>query len=358
MLLKIVLLVFQIYLVDSWRQCDDCISSLACAKTYNITSFFETPESLLQLYQSICGFDGNPKVCCSDFASSPQISVRINNAIDVHEYVKVKRDMKENIELLPKNCGITSFVEDRIYGGSIAELHEFPWMALISTYIDSENNLDFTCAGTIINSKYILTAAHCVVRRKLAGVRVGEYKIDRKDCSLDNSICDENYQDLFIEKSISHEKYLSDGNTKRPSHDIALIRIEGEIDFSQDNVAPICLPLQKEFRESDLVNEEGVVAGWGAIETGMRSTELLKVNIKILNDDSCQRTNNTICAGNIGKDSCHADSGGPLMIQQPESYRYIQYGVVSFGNIDCGSGSATYTDVRKYIDWILEKIEK
>ncbi|XP_047509736.1 CLIP domain-containing serine protease HP8-like [Pieris napi] len=354
MLIKIAILVFQFYIVHSWRKCDDCIMNLACPGAYNITSFFKTPDSLLQLYQGICGFDGTaPMVCCSDFAS-PEIHSRMNHETDVDTLFYEN----ESNDLLPTMCGISSYAEDRIYGGKSAELHEFPWMALISTFIDSAGNKQFTCGGTIINSKYILTAAHCVVGKKLAGVRVGEHKIGAEDCTLDKSICEDFVQNFYIETYIPHERYLSNGEKNRPSFDIALIRLEGEIDFSPDNVVPICLPLHKEFRESNLLGEEAVVAGWGAIETGTQSTELLKVKIKIHNDASCQGINNTICAGTRGRDSCKADSGGPLMIRHPESYRYVQYGIVSFGNTDCGTGSAVYTDVRKYIDWILDNMEE
>ncbi|CAF4799373.1 unnamed protein product [Pieris macdunnoughi] len=327
--------------------------NLACPGAYSITSFFKTPESLLQLYQGICGFDGTaPMVCCSDFAS-PEIHSRMNHETDVDTLFSVN----ESNELLPTKCGLTSYAADRIYGGKYADLYEFPWMALISTFIDSDSEPQFTCGGSIIHSRYILTAAHCVFGKKLAGVRVGEFNIEKIDCTLDNSICEDSVQNFSIEECIPHERYLSNGEKKRPSFDIALVRLDGEIDFSPDNVAPICLPLHKEFRESNLLDEEAVVAGWGAIETGTRSIELLKVTIKIHNDASCQRINNTICAGTRGRDSCNADSGGPLMIQHPESSRYVQYGIVSFGNTDCGTGSAVYTDVRKYIDWILDKIE-
>ena len=44
----------------------------------------------------------------------------------------------------------------RIVGGQAAGINEFPWMARLSYF----NR--FYCGGTLINDRYVLTAAHCV----------------------------------------------------------------------------------------------------------------------------------------------------------------------------------------------------
>lgn len=52
------------------------------------------------------------------------------------------------------------------------------------------------CGGSVINSLYVLTAAHCV-RDNIAGVRVGEYDIRKKgDCVEHESIlnCEPHHQ--------------------------------------------------------------------------------------------------------------------------------------------------------------------
>lgn len=67
------------------------------------------------------------------------------------------------------------------------------------------------------------------------------------------------------------------------------------------------------------------------------------------------------CAGEEGKDSCRGDSGGPLMIEDEyrDKDRMIQFGIVSFGPQQCGSTiPGVYTDVRKYIKWILDNIRE
>jgi hypothetical protein len=72
------------------------------------------------------------------------------------------------------------------------------------------------------------------------------------------------------------------------------------------------------------VNGVGKAAGWGTLyENGMPSCHLRQVDVPIIGNEDCSKTNytgdlitdNMICAGHEsgGKDSCQGDSGGPLM---------------------------------------------
>lgn len=59
-----------------------------------------------------------------------------------------------------EDCG-RSESGDRIVGGNITEIGEFPWLALLSYKKDNEI-AKYKCGGSLINNRYILTAAHCV----------------------------------------------------------------------------------------------------------------------------------------------------------------------------------------------------
>lgn len=57
-------------------------------------------------------------------------------------------------------CG--SAVGMRIYGGENADIDEYPWLALLE-YKNHRDERKFSCGGSLVNNRYVLTAAHCVV---------------------------------------------------------------------------------------------------------------------------------------------------------------------------------------------------
>ncbi|CAH0728253.1 unnamed protein product, partial [Brenthis ino] len=328
-----------------------------------------------KLSKSLCGIkkadDGRRSImiCCSDFA--------LNITVRYYETVETENDIDNhsNIGLLPENCG--KHFGDRIIGGKIAGIYEFPWMALISHVFKDYNGIEkrqFKCGGSIISSRYILTAAHCVSEKTIAGVRVGELNIrSRRDCQGEwpYYVCETHLQNFRVEKAIIHEAYST---SPRVINDIAILRVNEEIDFSFQNVKPICLPIWKELRNVRLSGKKATVAGWGITETGTLSSILQKVEVPIKAETYCTEyleylerysdpREHTLkfCAGEIGKDSCNGDSGGPLMLFEvyKDDYRMIQYGIVSYGQEECGSASpGVYTDITKYMKWILDNIKE
>lgn len=57
-------------------------------------------------------------------------------------------------------CGVAN-PSSRIVGGSITNPNEFPWLAYLNLIFWSGDAA--TCTGTLIGSKWILTAAHCTL---------------------------------------------------------------------------------------------------------------------------------------------------------------------------------------------------
>lgn len=59
--------------------------------------------------------------------------------------------------LYSAECGLTN-TQKRIVGGTETQVNEYPWMALMMF------RGRFYCGASVINSRYVLTAAHCVDR--------------------------------------------------------------------------------------------------------------------------------------------------------------------------------------------------
>ena len=115
--------------------------------------------------------------------------------------------------------------------------------------------------------------------------------------------------------------------------------------------------------------QSGLVAGWGIfnVSTNAASDTLLRVDLNIISNRDCEAEYSSkisgfkvpetkICTkGELGKDGCKGDSGGPLIYVHS---RHQLIGVVSSGASSCDSIiPAIYTRVASYIDWIKETID-
>lgn len=279
----------------------------------------------------------------------------------------VRFDLASN-SLLPNICGKS--LSQRIVGGEKTELDEFPWMALLE--YRKPTGLSTACGGVLINSRYVLTAAHCIRGKdlpttwRLQSVRLGEYNTETEvDCIKDDEdtqLCADDPISVGVEEQIPHEDYRPLSRDQK--NDIALLRLTQDVTFT-NYIRPICLPADASM------GVKLFVAGWGKTENRSASAEKLKLSLPLSAPDECRSTYNSagvsighgqICAGGQkGKDSCRGDSGGPLMAleQNPDrTFKFTVVGVVSFGPSPCGMQGwpGVYTRVYDFMPWILSKL--
>lgn len=262
----------------------------------------------------------------------------------------------------PSDCGEVN--SDRILGGTNASLGEFPWTALL-LYNISDGEVPEICGASLINTRYVITAAHCIeTYYELIGVRLGEHDIsnDGPDCDNHNE-CADVPVNFGIEKVIVHPEYTIIKNA--PFNDIGLIRLDRDVVFS-DFISPICLPVQDRIHQMNHTARIAFVTGWGFTEFNKTSDVKLKLQLPVVDNQICRKKyqahlsirDTQLCAGGEEKkDACKGDSGGPLMRNIDGNYYLI--GVVSFGPNPCAIKGVpgVYTNVAKFIDWIRSNLK-
>lgn len=232
-------------------------------------------------------------------------------------------------------------------GGSAASMNAFPWLARL-IYHNS-----FGCGASLINDKYVVSAAHCLKGFMWFMFRVTFGEHDR---------CDKNTRPItrYVTKVVAHNFSLSD-----LSNDIALLKISSPVTYSHA-VRPVCLP---KYQGRSYENSIATVSGWGATgETKNWSCTLLEAELPVLSNQECRNTKYNasriqeamLCAGfpkTAHKDACTGDSGGPLITENSD-HVYELIGIVSWGYGCARLGyPGVYTRVTKYLDWIRDNTD-
>lgn len=347
-----------------------CIVLQDCKYLFNILISAPLQDSdRLYLSRSQCGYrNGQVLICCPD---------RYREVVPQMMPPTTPKPAPAANQLLPQPGQCGNVLSNRIYGGNVTKIDEFPWMALIE-YSKPGGTKGHHCGGSLINSRYVLTASHCVNGAglpkdwKLSGVRLGEWDTaTNPDCEVDvrgEKDCAPAHLDVKVEQTLPHPQY--DPLSKDQLNDIALLRLKQNVAYT-DFVRPICLPINSNLRSAAFDGILMDVAGWGKTETASASSLKLKASVAGVKLNDCQKVYSSqgivldgtqMCAGgDEGIDSCSGDSGGPLILldttNKIRAY-YFLAGVVSFGPTPCALSGwpGVYTRVGAFVDWISNNI--
>merc|ERR1711988_1227865 len=227
----------------------------------------------------------------------------------------------------------------RIPGGHRTRVSQYPWMAMVSIVYPRRGRS--VCGGSLISSKFVLTAAHCVDPNEMSKTKVvlGDYDLDKKnETKLEKTF---NLRKVIVHEQFGHEGVM---------HDIALVELDEEVDLSV--YTPVCLPR----RGQSFDNKPAVAIGWGATKYGGRPNPVLlgaKLTVRPNSKPGYVRTDN----GKENRGVCKGDSGGPLTHVSGKGQHALigvasHIGPNSQGKF-CEVGSTNfYTKVSDYRDWI------
>lgn len=245
-------------------------------------------------------------------------------------------------------------------------LDQYPWLAVIEFINLNTRVLEDVCHGVLIHPKFILTAAHCVQRKRqstLRSVRLNDYRLDTVTdiFVIDGKTTRTTSDRVAITGSSPHPSY----NSPKFANNIALLMLG-----KPTAMTPICLPPKGFPLPSEKLFS---IIGWK--KNARQEKPLIRNVVQLADFETCRRTylRSNITLDTSGGQLCstynHDDEGescshymgsAPFqyVLNGPTEGRYYLAAISSFGHVDCRKDdySDVFTNVAHYGDWIREKV--
>ncbi|XP_063074863.1 transmembrane protease serine 9, partial [Engraulis encrasicolus] len=243
------------------------------------------------------------------------------------------------------DCGLAP-LNTKIVGGGDAAEGSWPWQ--VSLHFNGRH----ICGGSLLNSQWVLTAAHCISSTAVASWTV---YLGRQVQSGSNA----NEVSASLASIRVHPQY----NNTLFNNDVALMQLSSAVSFT-DYIRPACLSTSASAYHTTTTCW---ATGWGNVGKDVSLPDpgtLQEVEVPVVGNRQCTCqftatnaviTSSMVCAGSSGKGVCQGDSGGPLQCKQGS--QWVVAGLSSFG-IPCATGQfpEVFTRVSEYQTWITDNI--
>ncbi|XP_072502443.1 chymotrypsinogen B-like [Notamacropus eugenii] len=248
----------------------------------------------------------------------------------------------------PPGCGVPAIELvlsglARIVSGEDAVPGSWPWQVSLQ----DKTNFHF-CGGLIINQDWVVTAAHCGVRKSDL-IIAGEF---------DQGSDEDNTQVLKVSQVFENPDF----NCFTISNDVTPIKLATPVQFSH-TISPVCLPGSPDDFPA---GSNCATTSWELTKYSNSNTpeKLQQAALPLLSNSECPKywgsmiEDSMVCAGASSVSSCMlpslcpwGDSNGPLVYQKASTWTLL--GIVSWGSSTCSTSSpGVYARVTELMPWV------
>jgi len=236
----------------------------------------------------------------------------------------------------------------RIVGGQIAQPHQFPYQVALLTFIEAIGGTGF-CGGSLIGTRTILTAAHCVDGGSSGTGIFGAHFF------ANQSEPNQRRHGFLAPHIFLHPAW----NPALVQGDVAVVQLASAVELIALAIRPAILPALTDVNY-DFANENAVASGWGVFtaDNPVVSDVLRYVYDNVITVPQCTlstiglaNAQNICMTGTQNRGVCNGDSGGPLTV--PRGGQSMHVGIASFVVASCHNTlPSVFVRTTSFLPWI------
>ena len=220
------------------------------------------------------------------------------------------------------------------------------------------------CAGSLLDARHVLTAAHRVSDRE--STKSLNLRVAVGLTTLNHDFA----QARDVESIAIHPEY----DARRFAYDAALLRLAEPVDLTT------AIPIRPAGPADTILETPGTdltIIGWGSTRPHLPGRKaknkspkyahsLRQTTVTVVDDEQCLQAYHgkhvkpvdpamMICAAQPGRDTCTGDSGGPLFAATPDGF--VLVGIISWG-VGCAAPDhpGVYTRLSALADFLNQEL--